>query len=174
MAAVPQILPFPLCKWLTMLLPFFFSQWSPQLPHELYTFLQKPYRLKVNEADLSVSLVLPLYLLCQFFTPGNKGSSLGWAGVGRLNLYTHRLTYTRAPYPITSRKRFLCLLSWLTSYGSLSLARSVALKLQSSLVFMSHVAVWRMEHIQSKCHDQGGLPFNWERVCVCVKFVLNR
>ena len=168
MAAIPQILPFPLCKWLTMLLSFFLSQWSPQLLDELYTFLQKLYRLKVNQADLSVSLVLPLYLLWQFFTPGSKGSSLGWAGVGRLNLYTHRLTYTRAPHPVTSRKRFLCLLSWLISYCSLRLARSRALKLQSSLVFMIHVAMWRMERIQSKCHDQGGLPFNWEPVCVCV------
>ena len=56
------------------------------------------------------------------------------------------------------------------SYCSLNLARSMDLKLQLSLVFMVNVEMWRMEHIQSKCNDQGGLPFNWEpvRVCVCV------
>lgn len=58
-------------------------QWFPQLLDKLYTFLQELYSLKVNQPDLQESLVLPLYLLCQFFTASSKGNSLGWAGVGK-------------------------------------------------------------------------------------------
>lgn len=52
-------------------------QWFLQLLDKLYTFLQELYSLKVNQPDLQESLVLPLYLLCQFFTPSSKGNSLG-------------------------------------------------------------------------------------------------
>ena len=57
MAAVCQFLPL---------------HWSPQLLDELYTFLRKLCFCQVNQPGLSVSLVLPPYLLCQFFTGGSK------------------------------------------------------------------------------------------------------
>lgn len=183
MATIPQIFLPALCKQPIVLTLFFLigllNFWMNYTP-----ISGNSLRCQVNQPGLSVSLVLALYLLCQFFTWGRKGSLSvagrggGWDDVNFVFLaYTCTESYKPMHLPQMWAGNVHCV-------GCFSFFPAVLWALldlwPSNLNTILYL--WFMHksengaHIKqmSKCTNQGRILFSWEGVCVCVFLKFSR